>query len=1590
MQKIIKQIIEFSNKKKQTKKFLEFVEYFYSQNQKSDFKNYEIDEFYGLALQSFEFLKNKKSTKPKIQINKNLYQGPNQSIIDIINEDKSFLVDSIVGLMVNNNYEIVNIIHPVYYIKRDKNGELIDISYKKEIDESKKESVIQIHIKGFIEEEEQKILIKKIEDLLEAVSLVVKDWQKIIKKCAEIKTELSSNLKDKKNISEIQDFISWLVEKGFIFLGLKEFEYQKKGSKYDLIPNEKSSLGVFASKNPDFEPKIANSSNGEVSESVASPYILEIVKSSYRCKIHRITNAERVRIQKFNEKGEAVGEYRIIGLFTSAAYYQSSALIPIIREKIKAVIKKLNFEKGSHNHKELISALEDYPRDELFQIEEDDLARIMAGIVMICGRNQVKIFSRKDKFSRFISCLIFMPKDRSNSEVRAKVRDYVAKRYDGIIADNFIQITESSLVRLHVIIEVKNKNIDLQEAEIEAEITELAKPWEESLKEKIEEKFDLKISKKLFNKYKKSFSISYKNRFDARKAAIDISRIEEALRQKSILFNLYQSSAVEEDITELKIYSPQKELYLSEAMPVLESFGLDVIHEHTYVISPENESQIWVHYFKINLSSKHFDENLKNRFEEAILLAWNGVLGVGSLNRLLIYAGLDWKKVLMIRAYAKYVYQACFRHDQEYVSNILVKHENITRLLVDFFEAKFDPALNLSMKKRLELIDEISLKIKNALKKVVDASCDETIRVFYNVINATLRTNFYQKNQEGNFKGYLSFKFDCKKIPNLPLPIPFAEIFVFSQDVEGVHLRGGKVARGGLRWSDRHEDFRTEVLGLVKAQMTKNAVIVPVGSKGGFVVKKDVSKLTREENLQEGIKCYKTFLRGLLDLTDNVVNGKIIHPENIIIHDESDPYLVVAADKGTATFSDIANSISAEYNFWLGDAFASGGSVGYDHKKMGITAKGAWVSVIRHFSEIGINVQKQEFTCVGIGDMAGDVFGNGMILSPFTKLVAAFNHLHIFIDPNPDFEKSYEERQRMFFLPRSTWQDYDKKIISKGGGIYERSAKSIKISKEAMQALAIEKDELTPDELIKAILKAPVDLMWNGGIGTYVKSSLESHLEVGDRANNAVRINGNELRCKVIGEGGNLGFTQKGRIEFAMNGGRINTDAMDNSAGVDCSDHEVNIKIALENAVLSKKITIKERNVILEKMTSDVAELVLNDNRMQTQSITIAQNQGLSSIGVYGQFIRNLEKKNILNREVEFLPSTKELEKRQIEKIGFTRPELCVLLAYAKMEIYNEILSSKLVDDIYFEKDLIAYFPKLMQEKFSEEIKKHQLRREIIATQITNFIVDRGGITFLNQISQESGFKIAEAAKCFIIACDSFGLREVWKEVEAQSGVTYLTKGTMFFAINKLLERSVLWLLRRNHDGNLTAIIQRFKKIADELYSFLPQVMAKDSTISYNEKCEILKLNNVTESLAKKIAAMDPIASAFDIAQISEKSKFDLKTIAKIYYEVGTRFSLKWLRNRISSLQIDGYWERLSLKTIVEDIYSAQANIALIVVEANCDKKSCDLQAVENWAKESGFLVERYDNFINDIKTSSNHDVSMFVVALNRLKPLIK
>ncbi len=1595
MQAIIEKIKSHIKKDKKVinnSLFKNYLEQFYSDSNFLDINDYSKDLLFQLCLSGFKFFENKKKDELKIRIeNFTSKDIDNLLILDVVGNDTPFLVDSLVIYFNKIDIEVKNIIHPIFYTKRSKDNVLQELTNSSQ-DEN--ESVIQFHLSHIASSDEIRAIESDLRNILSGVHLVFKDWKNILLKVTESRSQLDKIKDQNHSLLEYKEFIDWICNHNFILLGSCELDLVKKDNEYTLKENKGSRLGIFKSEDSNIRPSLIDYSSMDVRDIVKNPYLVEILKSRYKSQIHRNVNAERIRVQKFNDKGEVIGEYRFIGLFTSSVYYQDINLIPIIREKINKVIKAANFKPLGHSYKDLVSVLESYPRDELFQIEDKDLLRISLGIVAMSGRPLVRLFARNDKFNRFVSFLIFIPRDRFNTYVKEEIYNLLASVYGGEILGSYIQITESNLARINIVVSSVNNTTKSDISKIEKKLFEISSFWVDDFTHKVNQDFSVSQAKKVINDYKNAFSASYTNRFDVASALKDIEFINRLYSSDNDLkFRLYQTDKLaKQNISEIKIYSTHQKLHLSDMMPVLESFGFNIIHEHTYNISPKSGVNVWVYYFTLNLSKTKEDltQDIVVNFEDTINKIYQSKTKAGFLNRMVVAANLNSKQISLLRAYSKYLYQAKFRYSQKYISDTLVKYRDFTKLIIELFEEKFNPAKNV---KRENNINKISVKIDKILEKVTDSGDDVVLNRFLNIINSTTRTNFFQKDKNGLDKDYISFKFDCSKIQDLVLPVPYAEIFVFSSNVEGIHLRGGKVARGGLRWSDRHEDFRTEVLGLMKAQMTKNAVIVPVGSKGGFVVKKDISSMSREDSISVAIDCYKTFLRGMLDITDNIVDGQIITPKNVFKYDDKDPYLVVAADKGTATFSDIANSIAAEYNFWLGDAFASGGSVGYDHKKMGITAKGAWISVKRHFSEMGLDTQSQDFTCAGIGDLSGDVFGNGMLLSKHIKLVAAFNHMHIFLDPNPDSSISFKERQRIFNLPRSSWLDYNKNLISKGGGVFDRSARLVKISKEAGVVLDIEELELSPDKLLIAILKSPVDLLWNGGIGTYVKSGTENHLDVGDKVNDGIRIDGADLRCKVVGEGGNLGLTQRGRIEYALNGGKINTDSIDNAAGVDCSDHEVNIKIALVQAMKSGKISLTERNKILESMTSEVEKMVLDDNLLQTQAITMSQSKGVSMIGDHARFLSRLEKIGLLNRQVESLPNAKQIEKRQSDRIGMTRPELSVMLSYAKMDLYNNIINSKLIKDSYFEDILIKYFPKRLQKDFKEEVLSHQLKYEIITTEITNLVIGRVGISFVSQIARDNGFEISNIVRNIIIVFESFNLNDLYEDIEALDNKTVPVeiKMRMLSSVNKLLERSLLWLLRNSKTNNIAKTSKEYKDNVKEISGNLVDLLAEDSRNSYNKNIEAYKECKIHPDLARKISSMDALASAYDIIHVSKANKIDIKTSSRIYFKIGTRLHLKWIRTKILGSLSDNYWQRISSKTVTEDLYNYQMKITNTVAYYNCkNNNSCNTEkALDNWIESEDFLIKRYDRFIDDFKSQVKPDISMFIVALNRIKALI-
>ncbi len=1533
------------------------------------------------------------------------WQSP-RTIVELSMEDCPFLLDSVTAEITRHRYKIYEVLHPILKITRNASGRISTL-HDRDADlpeGGRMESSMHFQISHIADETERDALERDIGNALFFVTLAVGDWHPIEARVRGIIRELGEKALPFKlpAIEETRQFLAWLLEQNFVFLGVRDYDFvdEKGGEKLHYDP--KCDLGIFrAGQESGHVHEAQPQGILEVPEHSSAArgkekILLEITKSSRKSVVHRPVPMDYIGVKKYNEDGEIVGEYRLLGLFTSSVYYQSATRIPIIRRKIEAVIRRSGFPADSHNGKALLAVLETYPRDELLQSTEEDLFHIGMGIVSLGERPQARLFVRRDRFSRFVSCLVFVPRDRFNTQLREKMQAILEKAFGGEMTEYYTQVSESALARIHYFIRFQGEALPEPDlAHVEEQLEEASIGWAKGLRDTLVQVHEERAGEQLFLRYVDAFPEAFRNTYHFGGTVRDIFKIEEAYHRNDLSLDLYQHANEEEQDFHLKLYHPASQVALSEVLPILENMGFRGIDERTYFITPSHQKQgVWVHHFRLRLQCDSGQGNgvklasfagVKPEFEEALFNIWHRNIEDDGFNKLILNAHLKWRDAMMLRAFSRYAVQTSYPYSHMFNAAVIARYPAVAGLLAELFQARFSPALK--EKEREERQNVAVASIAQLLATVKNIAEDRVIRQFQDTILATLRTNFFQVIEGGAHKPYLSFKLDSGKVPNLPLPKPYAEIFVYAPEVEGVHLRGGKVARGGLRWSDRLEDFRTEVLGLVKAQMVKNAVIVPVGSKGGFVVKRPVEG-GREAVLEQGKAAYRTFLRGLLDLTDNIVKGDVTPPARVVRHDGDDPYLVVAADKGTASFSDIANGIAREYGFWLDDAFASGGSAGYDHKEMAITARGAWISVERHFAELQVDIAREDFTVVGIGDMSGDVFGNGMLLSKHIALLAAFNHQHIFLDPNPDAAASFKERTRMFALPRSSWEDYNPKLISEGGGVFARSLKSIPLSKQVRERFGITKDKLSPDELIRVLLLAPVDLLWNGGIGTYAKAASERNEEVGDRANDALRVNGGELRCRVIGEGGNLGFTQRGRIEYAQTGGKINTDAIDNSAGVDCSDHEVNIKIALKSAMEKGKLPLEQRNTLLAEMTDDVAALVLRDNFLQTQVITIAEQRGYMILESNTRLMRMLEEKKLLDRAIEYLPTDEELAERQVQHRGLTRPELAVTLAYSKIYAYDNLIQTNLPDDAHFLSDLLLYFPAALRERFREEIEQHPLRREIVATSVANSIVNRMGCTFFYRLTEDTGMKGCDVARAYTIVRDAFRLRELWAGIEsAEAKIPANVQTRLFLDIRRMTERAISWFLRNSpHPLDTGALVAAFApgiaELERELDAILPPGMkeARDARLAQYVKA------GAPKTLAAKIVNLDTLASACDIVHVAGGSKLPIRTLGEVYYRLGTRLRLDWLREQAMMLWSHSYWDNLSVQTMLEALFDHQMRLTAEVTRAG-NKKA---DAMEAWEKENTKALERYDSFLNDLAKQEKISLPMLTVALQRAGGLVR
>lgn len=1110
--------------------------------------------------------------------------------------------------------------------------------------------------------------------------------------------------------------------------------------------------------------------------------------------------------------------------------------------------------------------------------------------------------------------------------------------------------------------------------------------WNTALQQKLSNQCGKNKGAALFHKYVKSFPTHYHEECSPAQAVSDILRMEKLSKQKPLEIALYQA----EGSLRLRLFQANHAIPLSDILPMLENFDLRTIDERPYQISLPNHQAIWISDFTVvypNPAALRI-QAIEAIFEEAFLKVYLGAIENDGFNKLVLGAALTGREIIILRAYTKYLHQIRFRFSQAYIERSLAKNIGITRDLICLFLTKFTVPQKSHHKKDCATL---TANILQALENVISLDEDRILRRILDLMNATLRTNYFQKNNTGDYKPYLALKLLSKDIPELPLPQPLYEIFIYSPRFEGIHLRNAKVARGGIRWSDRREDFRTEILGLMKAQVVKNAVIVPSGAKGGFVLKTLPDQTERATIQAEVVFCYQLFIRGLLDLTDNLIAGKVIHPPEVICYDDDDPYLVVAADKGTATFSDIANDLSKEYEFWLHDAFASGGSAGYDHKKIGITARGAWESIKRHFCQLGINIVNTEFTAVAIGDMSGDVFGNGMLYSKHTQLLAAFDHRDIFLDPNPKPEIAYQERKRLFNLPTSSWQDYNIKLLSKGGGVYSRSLKTITLSPEIKKALAIQANALTPHELIRAILTAPVDLLYNGGIGTYVKASSESQSDVGDKTNEFCRVNGGELRCKVVGEGGNLGLTQLGRIEYALNGGLLNTDFIDNSGGVDCSDHEVNIKILLNKEMLAGKITEKNRNQLLMKMTQEIADLVLADNYHQAFAMSFASLETSQHFSALQNCLNELEKNARLDRVVEFLPDDKKLLERKAAGLKLTSPELAVIFAHTKIYIKNELLKSNIMDDPYLSKIIETAFPPLLAKKYAQAIMNHDLRREIIATQLSNTVVNRMGITFVQSLQSETGATVAEIVKAYAVASEAFEIPALQKMIEQLDfQISVSLQYELLHHLRRLMMISTRWFLQEKRlQKDTEQIIQHYQKNIQILEPVIPQLMVGMTKNYLDALTDQFMSAGLTQAFAKRVAVARALYASLNIIEIATSQKLDLIKTATMYFSVGKEFNFVWFRDQIGADVREGFWNALAKLTLRDDLDALQRKLSIAILNHN--KKETNLEVLwHQWVNHHQRSFERWEKLQAMLHGVGDYDYAMFFIALRELDNLIE
>ena len=1568
----------------------EFVRRFYAHVPPSDILGVGAETLYGAALSMLHFASDRPPGTAKVRVYKPTLSEDGwestHTVVQVVNDDMPFLVDSVTAELNQRGHTVHLVIHPIIPVTREA-GRIETIGAAG----GAAESVMHVEMDEVTNLDELDSLRTNLVRVLADVRVAVEDWQAIRDRLRATAADLTTQTYrgvSTEEAGEAAAFLQWLDDNHFTFLGCRDYRFEGGAGELKAVPESGSSLGILRSERlePDDAPAGLAVLPAAAIESLNSPILIDINKANARSTVHRPVHMDYVTVKRFDADGRVVGVRRFLGLFTSVVYNSSPRRIPILRHKVARVVEEAGFAPNSHDEKALVHILEAYPRDELFQIGREDLLETALGILHLQERQRIALFTRADPFQRFVSCLVYAPRDHYNTGIRLRFARILETALSGEVTAFTTQVSDEPLARIQFLVRTTPGQVpDYDPAEIERRLAEAGRSWSDRLQQALVAHLGEERGLAAWRTYGEAFPAGYRETYHADLAVADIALLDGMGSGAGLGMNLYRPIEAGQHELRFKLYHAETPVPLSDILPMLEHMGLRVIGEVPYRLEPEGRWPVWIHDFGLETADRSAVDlrAVRDKFQTAFDRIWTGELESDGMNRLILAAGLDWRQIVVLRAFARYLRQVGAPFSQAYMEETLARHAGIAGSIVALFEARFDPARH-DPQRAAAITDDIA----ESLEAVESLDEDRILRRFLNLAEAAVRTNHWQTGTDGWPKPYLSIKYDCAKVEELPLPRPMFEIFVYSARMEGIHLRGGKVARGGIRWSDRREDFRTEVLGLMKAQMVKNAVIVPVGAKGGFVLKRPPAEGGREALQAEGIACYKLLVRGLLDVTDNRDGDTIVPPPDVVRHDGDDPYIVVAADKGTASFSDIANGLSAEYGFWLKDAFASGGSAGYDHKGMGITARGAWESVKRHFREVGRDIQSEDFTCVGVGDMAGDVFGNGMLLSRHTRLVGAFNHLHIFVDPNPDPEASWAERKRLFDLPRSNWTDYDSGLISQGGGVFSRQAKAIHVSAEMKALFDIDTAQVTPSALMTAMLRAQVDLLWFGGIGTFIKSAEETNAEVGDRSNDAHRVNGGEIRAKVVGEGANLGATQRGRIEYALAGGRINTDFIDNSGGVDTSDHEVNIKILLNATIDSGELTLKQRDALLKQMTDEVAQLVLAHNYLQSGAISVTEAEAAALLPQHARFIRRLERAGQLNRSIEFLPDDEVIGERETAGLGLTRPELAVLLSYSKIVLYEELLSTGLPDDPELVDDLVRYFPPTLRDGWRSQIAGHRLRRELVTTYVTNTVVDRAGIGFVERLQDRSGRGAGDVARAFSIAVAAFGLRDLWEAIEGlDNQVPASVQTSMLLDGRRLVEHGTLWFLR--HGGNpldMAAHLEAYRPGIADFCANLPSELFEDERRSVAARRAELQAAGVPEKIARTVAGLDVLYGAPDVVRLAGACGRPVEAAAHVWFSVATRFGLDRLRDAASNMTTRTAWQQLAVETFVDDVFGHQAALTAQVLAAGA---SDDAEAaVEAWAAQRPAAVVRYDRTMDEIGSAGMLEIAMLTVVNGQLRAL--